>query len=302
MSWTPGGGRATRTTRASHARLRATAVLAAAIMPLAGCSAPHLQAQVDDATTLSTCESAYLEASGGTGAVRRTVGASDARPVMMRYLAARASAAEWTTVAVGCNGRFAEGTLRSAQASYAAQGLAARLGLSSPAPSSVDYGDVVGFDIDPDALAALSLAEDRAGFSIEVLAARKVSGATLAMSDNHKTAAERLFTLSGADKDPRLKVYTVDDLIAHPDAIDDPATGIAASTVSVVEMNCAREYVDAITDAVGESDDADSDSTASGATVHASDRTLRWLSRAAASRAWRAFDLGYPAVDAALFV
>ena len=157
----------------------------------------------------------------------------------------------------------------------------------------------------------MSLAEDRAGFDIEVLAARKVDGATLAMSDNHKTAAQRLFTISGTDTDPRQKVYTVDRLVAHPDTIDDPATGITANTVSVIEMNCAREYLDAIADMDTTSSDADdtdtaadtdgTDNTSTASAARASEKTLRFLSQTVTARAWRAFTLGYPATDAALF-
>lgn len=341
-------------------------------------SLPRLQSQVDDVTALSTCESAYLTAVSGTtvryagkpsdangasgvsgttgvtdttgthGTTSDTTGTTttttaptfDALPAMMRYFAARTSADAWTTVAVGCTGRFAEGTLHAAQASYVAQSLASRLGLPGISPETVDYGDVVGLDIDPSVLSALSLAEDRAGFAVEVLAARKVAGATLAMSDNHKTAAQHLFTLSGEDKDPRQKVYTVDSLVAHPDSLGDPANGIAANTVSVIEMNCAREYLDAVAGATGDGDasgdSADSaaakdgsgttDTASSGSgsssgsasaadkantaddgnenavsAIRASDKTLRWLSRMASARAWRAFDLGYPAFNAALF-
>ncbi|KAA8816245.1 hypothetical protein EMB92_04785 [Bifidobacterium callitrichos] len=288
-----------RILRARHARAwTAAAVSLAMIASLSGCASglPHLQAQVDDATTLSACESAYLAATSGKEE-------ADARPVMMRYLAARTAADAWTDVAVNCTGRFAEGTLHAAQASYTAQQLASRLGLPELSPATVDYGDVVKLDIADKALDAIALAEDRAGFSIEVLAARKVNGATLAMSDNHKTAAQHLFSLSGTDKDPRRKVYTVNDLISHPDSISDPATGITANTVSVVEMNCAREYLDAISGAIGESTSSGESTTGneSDAAIRASAKTLKWLSRVTTARAWRAFDLGYPTFDAALF-
>ena len=308
-----------RTFARAHARaaIALTAMIGMAVS-LAGCStsvsgAPRLEAQIDDATELSACESAYLTASSGTGSAAAP-GASDGRPVMMRYLAARSSADAWTTVAVSCDGRFAEGAMHAAQASYIAQTLASRLGLPALSPASVDYGDVVKLDIPSSSIAAMSLAEDRAGFDIEVLAARKVDGATLAMSDNHKTAAQRLFTISGADTDPRQKVYTVDRLVAHPDTIDDPATGITANTVSVIEMNCAREYLDAIADMGTVSSDADTadgtdgtnstnatDGTDAASAARASEKTLRFLSQTVTARAWRAFTLGYPATDIALF-
>ena len=53
----------------------------------------------------------------------------------------------------------------------------------------------------------MSLAEDRAGFVMEVLAARDTPGATLSRSDRHKTAGQLLFTASGLSRDPREKVY-----------------------------------------------------------------------------------------------
>ncbi|MBW3093855.1 hypothetical protein KIH75_00520 [Bifidobacterium sp. 64T4] len=125
--------------------------------------------------------------------------------------------------------------------------------------------------------------EDRAGFSLGVLAARGVAGATLAASDAHKTAAQRLFSLSGASADPRQKVYEVDHLIASPNTIDDPANKIETSTVAAIEMNCARSYLEALS-----------------GSKHTSRATLAWLADAATAHVWHAFELGYPLFDAAL--
>ncbi|KFI97067.1 hypothetical protein [Bifidobacterium stellenboschense] len=302
-------------------RLAAIAAACALVAPLAGCAAPHLESRNADASKLGTCESAYLAAQTGTPALSDGYAAM---PTMMRYLVTRAAGEAWITVASACTSRFAEGAMRSAQVSYAAETLGAALGVASPTPPTVDYGDVVRLDAGADALSAMSLAEDRAGFALEVLAARGVGNATLAASDNHKTAAQRLFSLSGASKDPRQKVYAVDQLIAHPDTIEDAAApGVTAPTVAVIEMDCARAYLDAMRGddgAAGDSGasgsgttsgtDAGSSTTSAGsseasdssdAAASPSRKTLDWLARMAAARAWRAMELGYPSADSALF-
>ncbi|PLS29107.1 hypothetical protein Uis4E_0841 [Bifidobacterium parmae] len=316
-------------------RLAAIATACALVAPLAGCAAPHLESRNADASKLGTCESAYLAAQTGTPALSDGYAAM---PAMMRYLVTRAAGEAWITVASACTSRFAEGAMRSAQVSYAAETLGAALGVASPTPPTVDYGEVVRLDAGADALSAMSLAEDRAGFALEVLAARGVDNATLAASDNHKTAAQRLFSLSGASKDPRRKVYAVDQLIAHPDTIEDAAApGVTAPTVAVIEMDCARAYLDAMggaddgatgdsaagsgaagsSEAAGSSgtsgssgasgssseasDAGASDSGASGTTASPSRKTLDWLARMAAARAWRAMELGYPSADSVLF-
>lgn len=284
-------------------RLAALAVSCALIAPLAGCAAPHLESRNADASKPGACESAYLTASAGTGG---DAGTADEQPMMMRYLNELAATNAWIDVASTCTSRFAEGAMRSAQVAYAAETLGTTLGVTPPTPPTVDYGDVVHLNAGADALAAMSLAEDRAGFALEVLAARGVENATLAASDNHKTAAQRLFSLSGASSDPRKKVYAVDKLIANPDMIDDSAAGVAAPTVAVVEMDCARAYLDAMsgatdTDLTDSTDSTDSTETTGSDAVSPSHKTLAWLARMAAARAWRALELGYPSADSALF-
>lgn len=281
------------------------------VAPLAGCSAPHLAARNEEAARPGTCESAWLAASAGTS------GAPAGQAATMRYLAARTAADEWITVASACPARFAEGAMRSAQSSFTAATLGTRFGAPVPSrPSDIELGAGSGsgddgssqtsLGFDADALSGIIVAEDRAGFAIEVLAARGVADATLAASDGHKTAAQRLFSLSGLDTDPRRKVYAVDRILAHPDMIDDPANGIEADTVATIEMNCARGYLDALggnaADAGKTEETARSGGESSGSTVSSPDAAaLEPLARTAASRAWHAMELGYPAFDAALF-
>lgn len=301
------------------ARLAAAALSCALCAASAGCAAPRLQAQVDEASRPGACESAYLSASAADGAM----GAG--RPLMVRYLSATDAADAWVEVASACTARFQEGVMRGARAARVAQTLAARLGVASESPMEVDFGGVVGLDVDAETLDAMSLGEDRAGFAMEELAARGVAGATLAMSDNHKTVAQRLHSLAGTDADPRLKTYDAAELAAHPERIVDTATGLDVPTTAAVEMNCARAYLDAMSDGdqtEGDASDAaetteatattdaapstqasasDAGNAGVSADVAPSAETLDCLAHAAMARAWRAFTLGYPLFDEALF-
>ena len=146
---------------------------------------------------------------------------------------------------------------------------------------------------------AMAVAEDRAGFAIEVLAARgQTAGATLALSDMHKTAGQQLVALangnfddsgaqssSSGQNDPRQKVYAIDQLLANPTAIADKASGQTVPTAAAIEMDCARAQIKAVTESKSSTE---------------SD-TLLILAALAAKHAYTAFQLGYPATDAALF-
>lgn len=249
----------------------------ALLLSLAGCSAPNLEAQVDEAAKPDTCESAYESAVLGRNAM------AAGRPLMDRYLNALIASSSWSKVATSCPSRAAEGVVHAAQSSYMAQQFASRLGLSPASAPTVDFGTLVKLDMDTDTLTRIVLEEDRAGFSVGVLAARGVPDATLAASDAHKTAAQRLFSLSGAGSDPRQKVYAVDDLIANPQTTQDPATKLDTPTIAAIEMNCARSYLTALTDS-----------------KHISKNTLAWLADTAKARVWHAYELGYPLLDEAM--
>ena len=144
----------------------------------------------------------------------------------------------------------------------------------------------------------MAVAEDRAGFAIEVLAARgQTAGATLALSDMHKTAGQQLVALangnfddSGAQSslpanDPRQKVYAIDQLLANPTTIADKASGQTVPTAAAIEMDCARAQIKAVTESKSSTE---------------SDMLLI-LAALAAKHAYTAFQLGYPATDAELF-
>lgn len=255
----------------------AAAVLCIITLSLTGCTAPQLEAQVDEAARLSVCERSYESATNSSN-IYRSGGL-----LMVRYLAAHAATESWTAVAVSCPARLSEGIVRAAQASYEGQHLASRLRLTASAPETVDFSEVARINMDTDALLNIVLAEDRAGFCMEVLAARETANAALSVADNHKTVAQRLFSLSGADNDPRQKVYAVDQLLAHPDVIKDPATGLSVPTVAAVEMNCARSWLDALKQS-----------------KMLSRAAKEWMAKASISRIWRALNFGYPSFNEAL--
>lgn len=272
----PAAGRRNRRFRAVSAVM--TLMLTAG---LAGCGAPALpalDARVSDAETPSPCETAYDTAASRTGTMHADL------PLLQRIAASRSADAAWHAVTAACSERAEEGTVRAAQTGNEAATLASRAHAAAQSPATVDFADVVRLSLPDAAVEQLALAEDRAGFALQVLAARGVQGATLAISDNHRTVAERLLSLTGSQEDPRHKVYATDLLLAHPNTVVDPATGLAAPTVAVVEMDCARAWLEALRNADG-----------------VTDATLRVVTQAATARLWRAFALGYPAADWALF-
>lgn len=271
-------------------RSRATARLAAGIvmgvaasLGLSGCAAgwPTLDAKVAASRELSPCEAAYRDAT------EETEQGDQAIHAIQRYRSLLTSADAWLSVAEQCPVRFEEGVLRAAEAGYRAAVLAPRVGVAAaPSPQTPDMSQVVALKVSAQTLDAMSLVEDRAGFATEVLAARKTPGVSLSLSDNHKSVAERLHALAGTDTDPRLKVYAVDELLGSADAdVVDPTTGLIAPAAAIVEMDAARAHLAALRDN----------------TQSPSHATLELLARFIASRAWRAFDLGYPALSSALF-
>ena len=172
-------------------------------------------------------------------------------------------------------------------------------GQSAPEVTPARLDGVTSANVDRSVLDAMAVAEDRAGFAIEVLAARgQTAGATLALSDMHKTAGQQLVSLangnfddsgaqssSSGQNDPRQKVYAIDQLLANPTTIADKASGQTVPTAAAIEMDCARAQIKAVTESKSSTE---------------SD-TLLILAALAAKHAYTAFQLGYPATDAALF-
>ena len=270
------------------------ATVLALLTMTASCSPIHLEA-INTQHSRSTCETAH------DSAVQTSLLASDsAHPVLRRYLAADQASRQWTLVAVDCSQRFAEGTLRSAQTHWQQSTLARVLGKTFDDAHSVSglpaLDGLQTADEDSSVWSALSLAEDRAGFAMEVLAAHHQDSAMLAVSDQHKTTAQSLFSISGSSQDPRLKVYDTSQLVKHPERISDPATGWSVPTPALVEIDCAREELAAMPSADTSAESGESNDATKGT------RHLRVVSQLIAQRAYTAFSYGYPNIDVGLFL
>ncbi|OZG58833.1 hypothetical protein BTIS_0554 [Bifidobacterium tissieri] len=270
----------------------------------AAAAVPGISGRGTDESDLSACERAL---SLGFGDLERY---QSALPSYLRLFSAVDAQSRWHTAAVECPQRFAEGTVRSALADDAARALTDRTGITSVvSSSSASVDDDLTMHVDATTAAALSLAEDRAGFAFEILASRHNADATLYhLSDQHKSNAQVLATVVKQESDPRQKIYAVDSLIANPDETTDPTNGLKAPTAAIVEMNCALEQLDAVSATNGTN--ATESNTASASSSSSSDSTatrtdteihdLSVISSLIAAHIATAIDLGYPAMETAL--
>lgn len=287
-------------------RLAAWAAILCAVALCAACTAPRVSGKAEAERDANACESAFADAGEHSEAV------TDVSLLLVeRYQAARSAQHDWLDVAIQCPQRFSEGVLHSAQAQHYAATLASALGRDYQ-PLTVNRLDTVtALPIGNQALARLALAEDRAGFATQTLAGRYVAGmgsdaatAALAddgtlldMSDDHKETASRLMSLTDSgQEDLRQKVYAAVTLIDDPDTAVDPTTGLRDNTLSIVEMDCAREELQdmeqyASLDHAADTEDAQRQLRAS----------LLQLAMLIATHAYTAFDLGYPLTDSVLF-
>ena len=311
----------TRTTHFMHSERHLIHAIGGALagcllLSTTGCAAPQLETRVEANRAANSCSRAYRSANEAQNVV------AGHNPRLMRFLAATAADSQWTEVAAACPQRFAQGTIHAAQAQHLAHMLAPAVGGTYSEPAAATHrGGLDGrtqLHAGTKVLLAAVLAEDRAGFAAEVLAARGVSNATLALSDDHKATASRLFSLASAAgniKDPRQKVYSVKQLLANQDTIIDAATGLRVPTMAAIEIDCAREEITGIDGQDSQStqgtqitqgsqhmQQSQGSSASSPTDDSASIDGLRTLSLLAASRMEQAFDFGYPSLDAALFV
>lgn len=321
---------------ATRMRRSAAALALAAILPLAACSAPRLDGRAEAEWEPSACESALYDALDHDDVATSTL------PIMQRYFAAYSAWSEWLDVAANCPARFDEGVIRAAQAANRAVTLGTRLGVDEQTWADRVYADVLSNEDQCDQLATqvdlanAALAEDRAGFAVEVLTAHDVADTSLSLSDWHKTIASLL--ASAADEDLRQSVYDVSVLLNEPDTTIDEANGLRASTVAIIEMDCARSLIEAAdaggstddeagsdagidadessdggdggdatdsTDAstddsadIGDADGTDTDAT--DADYDGSVEALHAYAALASTHIYHAFRLGYPAFDEAL--
>ncbi|MCG4622046.1 MULTISPECIES: hypothetical protein [Bifidobacterium] len=227
--------------------------------------------------------------------------ADRSRHIVMRYLAAQEAVSDWANTAAYCPARFADGTLRSAQARHAVRLMASRLAIDIAQPTLSRCDGIDSLDVDTDSLAAMAAAEDQVGFAMEVFAARSFGHATLGISDRHKTTSQRLISLSGAE-DNRAKTYDVTQLLANPNTIVDSATGLYAPTDAVLEMNCARSEIAAVAASSTSSNaSTKSQTTSDDHSDDSREQSLGMIASMIADRVDLALDWGYPAFDEALF-
>ena len=126
-------------------------------------------------------------------------------------------------------------------------------------------------------------------------AAKGVAGATLTASDNHHAAGSQLMSIAGNTGDLRQKEYDISNLLANPSTATDQSTGLQASTVSIIEIDCALEELAAL---------ASPDNTVSNTgAIAASTRTNQMLVlvRLITGHCYEAFAQGYPSADFAVF-
>jgi hypothetical protein len=282
-------------------RILASATAIVTMLSLAACDSPRLESQAEQA---GPCRSAY------SNAMRSTSRTMAGNPFAARYLSAGDAAQAWKEAAASCPAQFGIYTMKSVQMQWIQTNLAPLTGVSStvhPNAENANLNEVVALSLDNKTIGDVALAEDRAGFETEVLAAKGVNGATLRLSDDHKAVAARLISIEPHEgmsntrvEDPRQKVYDTNNLLAHPDVITDPSTDLQAPTIAVVEMDCARESLTALASALTVSGDDDGTKHRDNVTGGATGTSLAVLSDLISSRAYLALSEGYPATDAAL--
>ena len=256
-----------------------------ALSSLTACSMPRIAGKDEAEQQQSPCEKAYLDASKNDA-----VALDQHQLVIRRYFAAHQAISSWTDTAAYCPSRFADGTLRSARARHIARTLADQLSIAEDPITLSRFDDIESLDVDSASLDAMAKAEDKAGFAMTLFAARSIGHATLDIADRHKTTSQRLVSFSGGDN--RKKTYDTTNLLANPDTIVDPATGLLAPTDATIEMNCARAEIAAI----GKSSNA-----AESQSTSAREQSLGVLAGLIADRVELALDWGYPSFDGALF-
>ncbi|WP_314687336.1 hypothetical protein [uncultured Bifidobacterium sp.] len=260
---------------------RLAAVLATVIVVIlpASCGVPRISGALEAERRISRCDAEDV------AAVTVSTRMTGKEPLSLRFLAAREASSLWSSVATGCPARFAEGVMHTVQALRVESSLADALGQDGPSMPSVDTAAVSALDIDHQALATMAVAEDRAGFVIGLLAARNVTGATLALSDFHRALGQRLASAATGADDRRREFYDVSTLLSHPTVVSDSSTGLEVPTAALAEIDCARGIASEVTAAT------------SGVTRAG---VLSTLSSLVATPLVRGLDLGYPSLDSAL--
>ena len=200
-------------------------LLLAAIISGCAPSAVHVSQHDPDNLRPTACEQAWTRA-------------RQSERVQQDQADSRAQA--WVQAARECPARLDEATVHAAQALTASQGRQANrqtaaLRLVQAAQQLDPLAKALPVELADQAITG----EDRSGFELSVLAARKTDAAwMLTLADAHTAAAQIL--VGHAKHDPRQGVYPTTDLLAHPDECTDPANGIQTPTPALIEMDAAR--------------------------------------------------------------
>ena len=145
---------------------RVCALLCTAIlMPaLTACSMPRIAGRAEAEQRQSPCEKAYFDATADN-----KIAHDQHQHIIRRYFSAQQAVSAWTNTAAQCPARFAEGTLRSAQARHMARALGDQLSVAVVPITLSRFDDVESLDVDSKSLATAAQAEaalraKRAGF------------------------------------------------------------------------------------------------------------------------------------------
>lgn len=291
------------------AHLRGIGILAISFvvaLTLSSCAAPRTTVLSSTRTSSSTC------AASTSAALDMSRKAQSAFSAIERILAGDTALDLWSSLAAECPDRIPQALMWSVHDRASLRTASAMLGLSRDVSPSIDISSLNAVDFDGDALSSMAVAEDRAGFALQLLAARGGQHATLEEGDQRRAIAARLTSSAKNDNGPdrRQQVYSVTSLIAHPDLIVDSATGLSVPTAAVVEMDCARAITAAITAAATARSSSSATTTqgsaqkTQGATQKATRlgnaESLTLLMALAQYHLWNAVQWGYPVVDSAL--
>ena len=258
------------------------ALLLAAIISGCAPSAVHVSQHDPDNLRPTACEQAWTRA-------------RQSERVQQDQADSRAQA--WVQAARECPARLDEATVHAAQALTASQGgqanrQTAALRLVQAAQQLDPLAKALPVELADQAITG----EDRSGFELSVLAARKTDAAwILTLADAHTAAAQIL--VGHAKHDPRQGVYPTTDLLAHPDECTDPANGIQTPTPALIEMDAARTLL-----AVGRKLNGPSGLTRTEASQNAKSRqeATSALVDMIVAHISMAMNLGYPATSSAL--
>ena len=208
-------------------RMRAGIAVLLLAVTIAGCapSAVHVSQHDPDNLRPTACEQAWTRAR---------------QSEQLQRDRANSRAQAWIQAARECPARLDEATVHAAQALTASQGgqanrQTATLRLVQAAQQLDPLAKALPVELADQAI----IGEDRSGFELSVLAARKTDAAwMLTLADAHTAAAQIL--VGRAKHDPRQGVYSTTDLLAHPEKSTDPANGIQTPTPALIEMDTAR--------------------------------------------------------------